>query len=243
MIETEDISTDRQLRNILHNTGMPLSKFLKDRTLTSKFRRAGLYLFSVQVDEFNTFIKLGLSKNIVARLLGHRTSLFPVFDKMFVHCLVLKRSNLVPKPDILVRTTKDIKTNKDNRIDGKKVSFMFRAEKRIKDYLIDKNVNHLGEWFEMDIPKMIRLMLDHHFGLDDLSGDGYNCSFSIFTDNTVYNYTREYLNKLQANDIRRGRSNGNKWLDPSEQDEPQDKKLIKGIDAGADSEEDEDERD
>ena len=220
---------------------MLLATFLKDKNLTTEFRKAGLYLFSVQVDEFNTFIKLGLSKNIVSRLIGHRTSLYPVFDKMFVHCIVLKRSNLVPRPD-----GKDARVNKDNKIDGKKVSFMFRAEKRIKDYLIERKTNHRGEWFEMDVPKMIKIMIDHHFGLGDIRGDGYNCSFNVFTTSIMYRFTRNFHNMIQANDVRRGRSNAKgtdyQWLKPSKQEEPQDKKLIKGIDTDAESEDDEDER-
>ena len=108
-IKFEEIKSGRSLDAIINHTGMPLDRFLKDPELCNKFRKAGLYLFSVEVAEFRTFIKLRLSKNLLSRLISHHTSLYPVEAKIFIHSLVLKRSNLVPK----VNTTEEDEDKKN----------------------------------------------------------------------------------------------------------------------------------
>ena len=228
MIKYEKVESTKLLNAVIERSGMPLDTFLSNKELTKEYRKAGLYLFSVQVDDFNSYIKIGLSKNLVSRLIGHRTSLYPVSSKIYVHCLVLKRSNLVPIPD---EEGQD-KKNKDNRIDGKKVSFMFRAEKRIKDYLQQEGVKRHGEWYNLLIPEMIRILMDHHFGLStplagypEIKADGYNCSFNIFTPRKVYIVTRAFHKMIEAEKVRRGRSNKGVWLDPKKVNEPTDTPL------------------
>ena len=99
MIKYEEVESNKLLNAVIERSGMPLDTFLYNKELTKEYRKAGLYLFSIQLDDFYSYIKKGLSKNLVSRLIGHRTSLFPVSSKIYIHCLVLKRSNLVPLPD------------------------------------------------------------------------------------------------------------------------------------------------
>ena len=109
---------------------------------------------------------------------------------------------------------------------------MFRAEKRIKDYLPYEGVKRHGEWYNLLIPEMIQILMDHHFGLStplagypEIKADGYNCSFNIFTPRKVYIVTRTFHKMIEAEKVRRGRSNKGVWLDPKKVNEPTDTPL------------------
>ena len=168
--------------------GMDLDEFLKNTELTSMFRRAGLYLISVKLKAFENYIKNGLSSNLVSRLMGHRTSLYPVHALIRVHCLAIKRADLNPE---------------DSGV--KKVSFMFKAEKSVKNYLEKKQFVPKGEWYQVAVPELMRIMLNLHFGdkVEKLPADGLSCLFYIFNERNCYEVKKAVWNEITAEALTR----------------------------------------
>ena len=176
--------------------GMHLDKFLSNPNLTSMFRRGGLYMISVDIPAFDKYIKIGLSSNLVARLSGHRTSLYPVHAHIRVHCLAMKRTDLNP----------DLGESKTA-----KVSFMYKAEQKVKAYLEKIKIVPKGEWYQIAIPDLIKIFLNEHFGdqEENIRGDGLNCPFYVLNSHKCFRINKEMeTNKIVAE--QRTRSSRNK---------------------------------
>jgi T5orf172 domain len=190
-IET-DLSNEEIEKALFSKDGMDLDDFLANTKLTEKFKRAGLYIISVNIPQYHNYIKIGLSSNLVARLMGHRTTLYPISAMIRLHCLAIKRNDLNPEES-----------------GTKKVSFMYKAEQRVKTELAKLNLKPLGEWYQIAIPKLTELFLNLHFGDEEekYQADGYSCLFYIFNTRRCYEVKKTVWGEIKADALRRSGRN------------------------------------
>ena len=186
------VSAEQIENALLSKDGMDLDEFLANKELTANFKRAGIYIISVNIPQYDNYIKIGLSSNLVARLMGHRTTLYPVHPLIRVHCLAIKRNDLIPE---------------DSGV--KKVSFMYKAEERVKLYLAKRNLKPLGEWYQIAVPELTELFLNLHFGDEEegMESDGLSCLFYIFNPRNCYEVKKEIWKAIKADVLRRSGRN------------------------------------
>ena len=179
----KDVREDGIERVLKSTDGMHLDEFLSNPNLTAMFRRGGLYMISVDIPAFDKYIKIGLSSNLVARLSGHRTSLYPVHAHIRVHCLAIKRTDL--NPDLGETKTA-------------KVSFMYKAEQKVKEYLEKIKIIPKGEWYQIAIPDLIKIFLKEHFGdkEEEIKGDGLNCPFYVLNSQKCFKINKDMADNM-----------------------------------------------
>jgi len=186
------VSPEQIEQALLSKDGMDLDDFLANTKLTSDFKKAGIYIISVNIPQYHNYIKIGLSSNLVARLMGHRTTLYPISASIRLHCLAIKRNDL----------------NAEDT-GNKKVSFMYKAEQRVKAELAKQKLKPLGEWYQVAIPKLTELFLNLHFGDEEenMRSDGLSCLFYIFNNRNCYMVKKEIWAEIKADKLRRSGRN------------------------------------
>ena len=199
--ETESLGIESA---ILDNEGMDFDDILKNDVLKQRFSVGGIYLISVKIDAYKQFIKIGLSNsNMINRITSHRTTLFPVHEYLKVHCLAVKKNN---------RNVEE----QDERV--VKSTFVKKAEQNIKDYLnnLKQTPENNGEWYKIEVSKLIEIMLLHHFVNTALNikVDGYQCKIYVFNPRKCFEIKKdvwgEILNEepLMRKPTRRARFKG-----------------------------------
>ena len=66
------VSAEQIENALLSKDGMDLDEFLANKELTANFKRAGIYIISVNIPQYDNYIKICFFFILVARLLGKR---------------------------------------------------------------------------------------------------------------------------------------------------------------------------
>ena len=180
-----EVRIDGIERVLKEKDGVHLDEFLLNPELTKLFRRGGLYMISVNIPAFDNYIKIGLSSNLVARLSGHRTSLYPVSAHIRVPCLAIKRTDLNPD---------------EGETKKAKVSFMYKAEQHVKKYLSKNNFVPKGDWYKIHIPDLLRIMLNEHFGDEatQIRADGFKCLFYVLNNQKCFEIKKAIWDEIKT---------------------------------------------
>ena len=185
---------------LIADEGMDFDKILENKVLVDKFSIGGLYVISVKIDAYKQYIKVGMSNsNMINRISSHRTTLFPVHEYIKVHCLAIKPNNRLPEE----QDEKKLKS-----------TFVKKAETHILEYLetLKNQPPAHGEWHKIAVPRLIEIMLNFHFGNEDLNirADGYKCKFYVFSSKKCFSIDKTDWNPIQPEDKRMASRNNGK---------------------------------
>lgn len=157
---------DKMEREI-NKGGMPLEYFLKH--YRGEFsENQGVYIISVEgLAGFRGYYKVGMANSggISGRLSNLRTGLYPVKDKIRVHAIATK--------------------NKGRRLltEQGSINYAKNAETHIHNEMKLLKWENEGEWYKVprgELVNLIQIMIEHHYGNDEVSADGGGGAVYIF---------------------------------------------------------------